>query len=163
MTLLFTKELILFAFFAIVPLLHVPKCYSHLIINWPFQFYTWCSTLSLKVLLPCQNFPVRCMEAARRRLHDVNAARKKLIPEGSSVTICICPLLGCWKHWMLRSILIDWVNTNFKRQHWFSDLWPCNYVSSCFNFYTAEWHQIITQFGGLVIFYSENIQKNLFL
>jgi len=52
MTVLFTKQLILFAFFAIVPLLLVPKCYSHLIINWHFQFYAGCGTLSLEVLLP---------------------------------------------------------------------------------------------------------------
>jgi len=47
MTVLFTKQLILFAFFAVVLLLHVPKCYSHLVINLHFQFYTWCGTLSL--------------------------------------------------------------------------------------------------------------------
>lgn len=55
------------------------------------------------------------------------------------------------------------MDTDFKMHHLFSDLWPCNYFSSCFNFYTAECHQIITQFVGNVIFYSEHIQKNLFL
>jgi len=91
MTVLFTKQLILFAFFTIVLLLHVPKCYSHLVTNRHFQFYARCGTISLKVLLPCHNFPVRCMKTARHRLHDVNAARTKLIPEGSSVTNAAAP------------------------------------------------------------------------
>jgi hypothetical protein len=120
MTVLCTKQLILFAFFAIVLLLHVPKCYSHLIINRYFQFYMWRGTLSLKILLPCQNFPVRRMKAAKHRLHDVNAAMKKLMPEGSSVTRCICSLCAagsiecCAAFWLTEWTQISNGNTNFQ-------------------------------------------------